>query len=36
MKTCYYYQTFVGLHDLMNHLKDIDVIIVSSLNFGKN
>ena len=30
MKTIYYYQTFVGLHDLMNHLQDIDVIIVST------
>ena len=36
MKTIYYYQTFVGLHKLMNHLQDIDVIIVSSLHFGKD
>ena len=36
MKTIYYYQTFVGLHDLMNHVQDIDVIIVSSLHFGKD
>jgi len=36
MKTIYYYQTFVGLHKLMNHLQDIDVIIVSSIHFGKD
>jgi hypothetical protein len=36
MKTIYYYQTFVGLHKLMDHLQDIDVIIVSSLHFGKD
>ena len=36
MKTIYYYQTFVGLHDLMNHVQDIDVIIVSSIHFGKD
>ena len=30
MKTIYYYQTFVGLHDLMNHVQDIDTIIVST------
>jgi hypothetical protein len=36
MKTIYYYQTFVGLNKLMNHLQDIDVIIVSSLHFGKD
>ena len=27
-KTIYYYQTFVGLHDIMNHVQDVDVIIV--------
>ena len=36
MKTIYYYQTFVGLHDLMDHVQDIDVIIVSSLHFGED
>lgn len=36
MKTIYYYQTFVGLHDLMSHVQDIDVIIVSSIHFGKD
>ena len=35
-KTIYYYQTFVGLHDLMDHAQDIDVIIVSSIHFGKD
>ena len=36
MKTIYYYQTFVGLNKLMNHIQDIDVIIVSSIHFGKD
>lgn len=36
MKTIYYYQTFVGLDKLMTHLQDIDVIIVSSIHFGKD
>jgi alkaline phosphatase D len=36
MKTIYYYQTFVGLHDLMSHVQDIDVIIISSIHFGKD
>ena len=36
MKTIYYYQTFVGLQDLMSHVQDIDVIIVSSIHFGKD
>ena len=35
-KTIYYYQTFVGLHDIMNHVQDVDVIIVSSIHFGKD
>ena len=33
MKTVYYYQTFVGLHQLMSHAQDIDVIIISSIHF---
>lgn len=33
MKTIYYYQTFVGLHKLLPHLTDIDVINVSSIHF---
>ena len=36
MKTIYYYQTFVGLDKLMTHLQDIDVIIISSIHFGKD
>ena len=36
MKTIYYYQTFVGLDDILTHIQDIDVIIVSSIHFGKN
>ena len=36
MKTIYYYQSFVGLHKLMNHIQDIDVIIVSSIHFDKD
>ena len=35
MKTIYYYQTFVGLNKLLTHIEDIDVIIISSLHFGK-
>ena len=30
MKTIYYYQTFVGLHKLMTHLQNIDVINISN------
>ena len=36
MKTIYYYQTFVGLDKCMDHIQDIDVIIVSSIHFGKD
>jgi len=36
MKTIYYYQTFVGLHKLLDHIQDIDVIIVSSLHCDKD
>ena len=36
MKTIYYYQTFVGLDKLMNHIQDIDVIIISSIHFDKD
>lgn len=36
MKTIYYYQTFVGLHKLMTHLQDIDVINISSIHFDKD
>ena len=36
MKTIYYYQTFVGLHKLMSHAQDIDVINVSSIHFNKD
>ena len=35
MKTIYYYQSFVGLEKLLTHIEDIDVIIVSSIHFGK-
>jgi chitinase len=35
MKTIYYYQTFVGLSKMLTHIQDVDVIIVSSLHFGK-
>ena len=31
---CYYYQTFVGLDDILSHPQDVDVIIISSLHFG--
>ena len=36
MKTIYYYQTFVGLHKLLPHLTDIDVINVSSIHFNES
>ena len=36
MKTIYYYQSFIGLDKLLTHVQDIDVIIVSSIHFGKN
>ena len=36
MKTIYYYQTFVDLHQLFPHLTDIDVINVSSIHFDKD
>lgn len=36
MKTIYYYQTFVGLHKLMSHAQDIDVITISSIHFNKD
>ena len=36
MKTVYYYQTFDGLNKLMSHPEDIDIIIISSIHFGKN
>ena len=36
METIYYYQTFVGLDQLLSHVQDIDVIIVSSIHFDKD
>ena len=36
MKTIYYYQSFVGLEKALENIADIDVIIVSSLHFGKD
>lgn len=36
MKTIYYYQTFVGLDKLLTHAEDIDVVIISSIHFGKS
>lgn len=36
MKTIYYYQTFVGLHKLLTHLQDIDVINISSIHFDED
>ena len=32
----YYYQSFVGLDQLLTHIEDVDVIIVSSIHFGKD
>ena len=36
MKTIYYYQTFVGLIDILSHPQDTDVIIISSIHFDKD
>ena len=36
METIYYYQTFVGLDQLLTHVQDIDVIIVSSIHFDRD
>ena len=36
MKTCYYYQTFVGLEKILNDPECTDVIIVSSIHFDKD
>ena len=36
MKTIYYYQTFVGLEKAFENIEDIDVLIVSSVHFGKD
>lgn len=36
MKVIYYYQSFVGLDQLLTHIQDTDVIIVSSIHFGKD
>lgn len=36
MKTIYYYQTFVGLHKLLDHIQDIDVINISSIHFDND
>ena len=33
MKACYYYQTFIGLSDILNNPINTDVIIISSLHF---
>ena len=35
MKVIYYYQTFVGLEKVLENIEDVDVIIVSSIHFGK-
>ena len=36
MKTIYYYQSFIGLEKIFTHIQDIDVIIISSIHFGKD
>ena len=36
MKTIYYYQTFCGLHKLLTHVQDIDVINISSIHFDED
>lgn len=35
MKTCYYYQTFIGLDNILKNKIYTDVIIISSLHFDK-
>ena len=35
MITTYYYQSFVGLHKLLTHIQDIDVINISSIHFDE-
>ena len=35
MNTCYYYQSFVGLDKILTHPKDLDILIISSIHFGK-
>ena len=35
MKVIYYYQTFVGLYKMLSHIKDLDVMIISSIHFGE-
>ena len=36
MITTYYYQSFVGLHKLLSHVQDIDVINISSIHFDED
>ena len=36
MKTIYYYQTFVGLDKALDHIEDVDVLIVSSIHFAND
>ena len=36
MKVIYYYQTFVGLDQLLTHREDVDVMIVSSIHCDKD
>ena len=36
MKTIYYYQTFVGLDKVLDHIEDVDVFIVSSIHFAND
>ena len=36
MKVCYYYQSFVGLHQILKDPHYTDLIIVSSIHFGLN
>ena len=35
MNVCYYYQTFVGLHQILKHVQDVSLLIVSSLHFDE-
>jgi hypothetical protein len=35
MKVCYYYQTFVGLHQILKQAQEVSLVIVSSLHFDE-
>ena len=36
MRTCYYYQTFIGLEEVLQSSENVDEIIISSIHFDTN